>query len=113
MPRNGSRERLDLVLVRRGLAETRERAHALILGGQVRVDGEPATRPAQVVIGDEGRAVAWARENLPGAATLRLDRKALCGALEGTETGPCVWAETGEALAWATVTPAEEVFYVR
>jgi 23S rRNA (cytidine1920-2'-O)/16S rRNA (cytidine1409-2'-O)-methyltransferase len=43
------RERLDLVLVRRGLAETRERAHALILSGVVRVDGAHATRPAQSV----------------------------------------------------------------
>jgi 23S rRNA (cytidine1920-2'-O)/16S rRNA (cytidine1409-2'-O)-methyltransferase len=43
------RERLDLVLVRRGLAETRERAHALVLSGAVRVDGVVATRPAQSV----------------------------------------------------------------
>jgi 23S rRNA (cytidine1920-2'-O)/16S rRNA (cytidine1409-2'-O)-methyltransferase len=43
------RERLDLVLVRRGLAETRERAHALILSGAVSVDGALATRPAQAV----------------------------------------------------------------
>jgi 23S rRNA (cytidine1920-2'-O)/16S rRNA (cytidine1409-2'-O)-methyltransferase len=40
------RERLDLVLVRRGLAETRERAHALILSGAISVDGQVATRPA-------------------------------------------------------------------
>jgi 23S rRNA (cytidine1920-2'-O)/16S rRNA (cytidine1409-2'-O)-methyltransferase len=43
------RERLDLALVRRGLAETRERAHALILSGVVRVNGDAATRPAQSV----------------------------------------------------------------
>ena len=43
------RERLDLVLVRRGLAETRERAHALVLSGVVRVDGVTATKPAQSV----------------------------------------------------------------
>ncbi len=41
------RERLDVLLVQRGLAETRERAHALILSGSVRVDSAPATRPAQ------------------------------------------------------------------
>jgi 23S rRNA (cytidine1920-2'-O)/16S rRNA (cytidine1409-2'-O)-methyltransferase len=46
------RERLDVVLVRRGLAETRERAHAFILSGAVRVDGQAVTRPAQTV-GDE------------------------------------------------------------
>jgi 23S rRNA (cytidine1920-2'-O)/16S rRNA (cytidine1409-2'-O)-methyltransferase len=37
-----SRRRLDLLLVERGLAESRERAQALILAGRVRVDGKPA-----------------------------------------------------------------------
>jgi 23S rRNA (cytidine1920-2'-O)/16S rRNA (cytidine1409-2'-O)-methyltransferase len=41
--------RLDVLLVQRGLAETRERAHALILDGKVSVDHQPATRPAQQV----------------------------------------------------------------
>jgi 23S rRNA (cytidine1920-2'-O)/16S rRNA (cytidine1409-2'-O)-methyltransferase len=41
--------RLDVVLVQRGLAETRERAHALILDGKVSVDDKLATRPAQNV----------------------------------------------------------------
>jgi 23S rRNA (cytidine1920-2'-O)/16S rRNA (cytidine1409-2'-O)-methyltransferase len=40
------RERLDRLLVLRGLAETRERAHALVLSGAVRVDGSAATKPA-------------------------------------------------------------------
>src|SRR6185503_15037954 len=39
-------------LVKRGLAETRERAHALILDGAVRVNAAPATRPAQQVPDD-------------------------------------------------------------
>ena len=46
------RLRLDLVLVRRGLAETRERAHSLILSGVVLVDGAAATKPAQTVADD-------------------------------------------------------------
>ena len=36
--------RLDSVLVERGLAASRERARALILSGQVRVDGQPVTK---------------------------------------------------------------------
>jgi 23S rRNA (cytidine1920-2'-O)/16S rRNA (cytidine1409-2'-O)-methyltransferase len=52
------RERLDLALVRRGLVETRERAHQLILSGAVSVDGQPATRPAQSVAADAGLDVA-------------------------------------------------------
>ena len=43
------RLRLDLALVKRGLAETRERAQSLILSGAVNVDGARATRPATPV----------------------------------------------------------------
>lgn len=39
------RERLDLLLVRRGLVETRERARSLVLQGKVRVDGKAQTKP--------------------------------------------------------------------
>ena len=37
-------DRLDAVLVERGLAATRERARALILAGQVRINGQTATK---------------------------------------------------------------------
>jgi 23S rRNA (cytidine1920-2'-O)/16S rRNA (cytidine1409-2'-O)-methyltransferase len=57
------RLRLDLALVRRGLAETRERAQSLILAGAVRVDGQPATKPSQNVPSDA--AVAVVQETLP------------------------------------------------
>lgn len=36
--------RLDTLVVERGLAASRERARALILAGQVRVDGQPVTK---------------------------------------------------------------------
>lgn len=42
-----SRQRLDLLLVERGLVETREKARALIMAGSVLVDGEPATKPGR------------------------------------------------------------------
>jgi 23S rRNA (cytidine1920-2'-O)/16S rRNA (cytidine1409-2'-O)-methyltransferase len=42
--------------------ETRERAHALILSGAVRVDGIPATRPAQSVIAQANVEVAQTDE---------------------------------------------------
>ena len=38
------RQRLDQLLVTRGLAPSRERARALILAGQVTVDGRPVTK---------------------------------------------------------------------
>ena len=41
--------RLDTLLVERGLVATRERARALILAGQVRINGQPATKAGQAV----------------------------------------------------------------
>jgi 23S rRNA (cytidine1920-2'-O)/16S rRNA (cytidine1409-2'-O)-methyltransferase len=41
--------RLDSVLVERGLVGSRERARALILAGQVRVDGHPVTKAGAAV----------------------------------------------------------------
>ena len=43
------RVRLDLLLVQRSLAPSRERAQALILAGAVRVDGDPVRRSADSV----------------------------------------------------------------
>jgi 23S rRNA (cytidine1920-2'-O)/16S rRNA (cytidine1409-2'-O)-methyltransferase len=44
--------RLDSLLVNRGLAQSRERATALILSGVVSVDGQPAQKPGQQVADD-------------------------------------------------------------
>ena len=50
MPRDKKqRERLDKVLVARGLAESRERAQALILAGQVYVNGQRVDKPGKPV----------------------------------------------------------------
>jgi 23S rRNA (cytidine1920-2'-O)/16S rRNA (cytidine1409-2'-O)-methyltransferase len=43
------RQRLDLLLVERGLAESREKAQRLILAGEVLVDDAPATKPGHDV----------------------------------------------------------------
>jgi 23S rRNA (cytidine1920-2'-O)/16S rRNA (cytidine1409-2'-O)-methyltransferase len=50
------RVRLDHLVVEKGLAPTRERARALILAGQVSVDGQPATKAGTQV--DPGADVA-------------------------------------------------------
>jgi len=42
-------ERLDLLLVARGLAQSRERAQALVLAGQVEVEGRRATKAGERV----------------------------------------------------------------
>jgi 23S rRNA (cytidine1920-2'-O)/16S rRNA (cytidine1409-2'-O)-methyltransferase len=44
-----SRARLDVALVERGLAESRGRAQALVLAGQVTIDGQPAQKPGQQI----------------------------------------------------------------
>ena len=41
------RERLDDLLVARGLAATRARARAIIMAGDVLIDGQPAAKPGQ------------------------------------------------------------------
>jgi 23S rRNA (cytidine1920-2'-O)/16S rRNA (cytidine1409-2'-O)-methyltransferase len=41
--------RLDRLLVERGLADSRQKAQALIMAGEVRVDGRPAEKPGQAV----------------------------------------------------------------
>ena len=46
------RQRLDLLLVERQLATSRERARALIMAGQVRVNGTPVTKAGTNVPGD-------------------------------------------------------------
>ena len=43
------KQRLDLLLVDRGLAESREKARALVLAGQVLVDGQRAAKPGHTV----------------------------------------------------------------
>jgi 23S rRNA (cytidine1920-2'-O)/16S rRNA (cytidine1409-2'-O)-methyltransferase len=48
-PAKVPRERLDLLLVARGLAPSRERARAVILAGEVRVSGQLATKPGMSV----------------------------------------------------------------
>jgi 23S rRNA (cytidine1920-2'-O)/16S rRNA (cytidine1409-2'-O)-methyltransferase len=46
---SGGRARLDQLLVDRGLAESRAKAHALVLAGQVTVDGHRAEKPGHSV----------------------------------------------------------------
>jgi 23S rRNA (cytidine1920-2'-O)/16S rRNA (cytidine1409-2'-O)-methyltransferase len=66
--------RLDLLLVERGLAESRAKAQALIMAGQVRVQGQVAIKPAtsvdpecQVEVERGPRFVSRGGEKLEGA----------------------------------------------
>jgi 23S rRNA (cytidine1920-2'-O)/16S rRNA (cytidine1409-2'-O)-methyltransferase len=44
-PERKGKERIDTILVARGLIDSRHRAQALLLAGEVRVDGETVTKP--------------------------------------------------------------------
>jgi len=46
------KQRLDKLLVERGLADTREKAQALIIAGSVMVNNQPATKPGMAVSED-------------------------------------------------------------
>jgi 23S rRNA (cytidine1920-2'-O)/16S rRNA (cytidine1409-2'-O)-methyltransferase len=64
--------RLDLLLVERGLAVSRERARALILAGDVRVDGQPVTKAGTAVGPDAAVTVAVPDHPYVGRGGLKL-----------------------------------------
>jgi 23S rRNA (cytidine1920-2'-O)/16S rRNA (cytidine1409-2'-O)-methyltransferase len=64
--------RLDTLLVERGLVATRERARALILAGQVRVNGHPATKAGHTVHPDDDVTLDAADHPYVGRGGLKL-----------------------------------------
>ena len=71
------KKRLDLLLVERGLADSRTRAQALVLEGKVRVDGQVETKASRQVEAEAGveveappRFVSRGGEKLEGAFAL-------------------------------------------
>jgi len=86
--------RLDVALVRRGLAASREQAQRLIAEGQVSVDGRPARKPSQNVPEDAAlsagrpRFVSRGGEKLEGAfAAFPLEVAGRCCLDVGASTG--------------------------
>ena len=83
MPPKSSRTRLDLLLVERGLAESRQKAQAMILAGEVTIDAKRAEKAGQPVA-----------ENAPIKVHSRLQKYAsrggfkLEGALEDFRVSP-------------------------
>lgn len=64
--------RLDAALVARGLAESREKAQALVMAGRVRVDGARADKPGRAVKDGAAIAVAPGPEHV-GRGALKLE----------------------------------------
>ena len=66
------KDRLDRALVGRGLAETREKAQALIMAGQVLVNGQKALKPGQSVA-EDARVEVLAKLRYVGRGGLKLE----------------------------------------
>src|SRR5208282_5126073 len=75
--------RLDVLLVERGLAASRERAQAMLLAGQVRVNGAPAGKAGSQVARDAKIETAGETLRYASRAGLKLE-----GALEDFGVDP-------------------------
>jgi 23S rRNA (cytidine1920-2'-O)/16S rRNA (cytidine1409-2'-O)-methyltransferase len=78
--------RLDLLIVERGLAESRERAQAILLAGQVRVNGVPMEKPGSQVATDARIEIVGEPLRYASRGGLKLD-----GALEDFGVNPRDW----------------------
>jgi 23S rRNA (cytidine1920-2'-O)/16S rRNA (cytidine1409-2'-O)-methyltransferase len=76
------RQRLDQLLVARGLAATRQQAQALVMAGDVLVDGAPARKPGAALPHDAGILVRARRQHV-GRGALKLQ-----GALDAFDVDP-------------------------
>ena len=87
--------RLDVLLLERGLAESRAKAHALVMAGQVRVNDQVALKPATAIdpkstltVDSGPRYVSRGGEKLEGAlTTFGIDVTGLVCADVGASTG--------------------------
>jgi 23S rRNA (cytidine1920-2'-O)/16S rRNA (cytidine1409-2'-O)-methyltransferase len=72
-----AKKRLDLLVVERGLAESREKAQAMILAGEVRVNGERSDKAGAQIAGDARIEVIGSSGKYASRGGLKLE-----GALE-------------------------------
>jgi len=82
MPKQ-KKARLDVLLVERGFAPSREKAQALLLAGQVRLDGQPAAKPGTSVATDSTIEIVGERLRYVGRGGLKIE-----GALEDLQLSP-------------------------
>lgn len=75
--------RLDVLLVERGLAPSREKAQALLIAGQIRVDGQPASKSGAQVARDAQIDVVGKNLRYVGRGGLKLE-----GALADFQLSP-------------------------
>ncbi len=83
MKRKSARQRLDLLLVDRGLADSPEKAAAMILAGEVKVDGRHAGKAGMPVTGNADVQVASRQQRYISRGGFKLE-----GALEDFSIDP-------------------------
>jgi 23S rRNA (cytidine1920-2'-O)/16S rRNA (cytidine1409-2'-O)-methyltransferase len=95
--------RLDVWMVEHGLAESREKAQALVMAGRVRIDGAPASKPGDSVA--DGAAV----ELIPGPQHVGRGAIKLAGALDALHVDPAgrVTVDVGASTGGFTETLLE------
>lgn len=118
-PKSGGKKRLDSLIVERNFAPSREKAQALILAGKVRVEGQNAVKPGQLIAADaridveaSPKYVSRAGAKLEAALThfhVPVDRKVCMDV--GTSTGgftDCL-IQSGAARVHAVDTGAGQI----
>ena len=83
MPPKIEKTRLDVLLVERGLAPSRERAQAMLLAGNVRVNGKRMDKPGTRLASDAHIAIAGETQRYSSRGGLKLE-----GALEDFAVAP-------------------------
>jgi len=99
MKSKAPRKRLDVLLVERGLAESPRRAIALVLAGEVRVDGTPAKKSGDLISIDSSIEIAGRASKFASRGGFKLE-----GALEDFSVDPagCVCLDIGASTGGFT-----------
>ena len=94
MKPKAARKRLDLLLVERGLAESSQKAQAMILAGEVQVDGQRAGKAGTSIAEDARIEVASRAQKYVSRGGIKLE-----GALEDFAINPvgCVCLDVGSS----------------
>lgn len=93
------KKRLDLLVVERGLAESREKAQAIILAGEVRVNGERSDKAGAQIVEDATIEVSGGSAKYASRGGLKLE-----GALEdfGIDAGGKICLDVGASTGGFT-----------
>jgi 23S rRNA (cytidine1920-2'-O)/16S rRNA (cytidine1409-2'-O)-methyltransferase len=99
MNTSSSRKRLDLLMVERGLAESRQKAQAMILAGEVEINGQKAQKPGSTVAASARIEVHSRMQKYVSRGGFKLE-----GALQDFQINPrgCVCMDVGSSTGGFT-----------